>query len=188
MESLFFSISIKNKKIIEQFDSLSLMSGCYIYKFLSKYVSNVSIKWPNDVYINDKKVAGILLEGVSTSSLDALIIGIGININTIDFDEEIKDKATSLRKETNIIYNIDSLRDELVVYLKEMVNDIENGSKDYLDIIKNNNYLKDKEVFATLNNKIEKVKVIDIADDNSLKVMHDNKIYYLREGEVVKVN
>ena len=164
------------------------MSGCYIYKFLSKYVHNVSIKWPNDVYINDKKVAGILLEGVSTSSLDALIIGIGININTIDFDEEIKDKATSLRKETNIIYNIDSLRDELVVYLKEMVNDIENGNKDYLDIIKNNNYLKDKEVFATLNNKIEKVKVIDIPDDNSLKVMFDNKIYYLREGEVVKVN
>ena len=187
-ESLLFSILIKNKKIIEQFDSLSLMSGCYIYKFLSKYVSNVSIKWPNDVYINDKKVAGILLEGVSTSSLDALIIGIGININTIDFDEEIKDKATSLRKETNIFYNIDSLRDELVVYLKEMVNDIENGNKDYLNIIKNNNYLKDKEVFATLNNKIEKVKVIDIADDNSLKVMHDNKIYYLREGEVVKVN
>ena len=65
---------------------------------------------------------------------------------------------------------------------------ISDKNKDYLDIIKNNNYLKDKEVFATLNNKIEKVKVIDIADDNSLKVMHDNKIYYLREGEVVKVN
>ena len=72
--------------------------------------------------------------------------------------------------------------------MKLLVIDIQKGNKDYLDIIKNNNYLKDKEVFATLNNKIEKVKVIDIADDNSLKVMHNNNIYYLREGEVVKVN
>ena len=43
-------------------------------------------------------------------------------------------------------------------------------------------------MYDTQSFEIEKVKVIDIADDNSLKVMFDNKIYYLREGEVVKVN
>ncbi len=184
-ENLLFSILIKDKKLLEKFDSLSLMSGCYIFKVLSKYVNNVKIKWPNDVYINDKKCVGILLEGISYSSLEAIVLGIGINVNTIDFDEEIKNIATSLKIETNIEFDLNILRNEVLASLKEMVNDALIDKKDYLKILRNNNYLKDKEVLASIYNNIEKVKVIDIADDNSLVVLFNNKKYYLKEGEVI---
>ncbi|MBO4339642.1 MAG: biotin--[acetyl-CoA-carboxylase] ligase [Clostridia bacterium] len=59
------------------------------------------IKWVNDIFINNKKVCGILTEAVSTAgsrTADALIIGIGINVYTSDFPDEIKDIAGSLNE------------------------------------------------------------------------------------------
>ena len=87
--SLLFSILFKDRQIIDNFASLSLLSAVTIFKFLSKYVLNVSIKWPNDVYVNDKKICGILLESISYDlKISALVLGIGININTKEFNEE----------------------------------------------------------------------------------------------------
>lgn len=59
------------------------------------------IKWPNDVIINKKKYCGILTEMSSEPDyIHYVIVGIGINVNTEDFPEEIKDTATSLYLET----------------------------------------------------------------------------------------
>ncbi|MDP8214066.1 MAG: biotin--[acetyl-CoA-carboxylase] ligase [Candidatus Euphemobacter frigidus] len=56
------------------------------------------IKWPNDIIINDKKVGGILIElSAGERFVKYLIVGIGINVNTEDFPEEIREHATSLR-------------------------------------------------------------------------------------------
>ncbi|WP_335869692.1 biotin--[acetyl-CoA-carboxylase] ligase [Bacillus sp. 2205SS5-2] len=60
------------------------------------------IKWPNDLLINGKKITGILTELVAESDkINAVIIGIGINVNqqVESFSEEIKDVATSIRLE-----------------------------------------------------------------------------------------
>jgi BirA family biotin operon repressor/biotin-[acetyl-CoA-carboxylase] ligase len=54
------------------------------------------IKWPNDIYIQGKKVCGILAETLSTLSGAAVVLGIGINVNSLDFDPEIQSTATSL--------------------------------------------------------------------------------------------
>ncbi len=54
----------------------------------------ISIKWPNDIYVNDQKIAGILIENtLKESSISSSIIGIGINVNQIDFSIKT---ATSL--------------------------------------------------------------------------------------------
>jgi len=65
---------------------------------------NFRIKWPNDILLNDKKIAGILTEISSDMDIvDYLIIGIGMNINTPKdvFPPEIKETATSIFIETN---------------------------------------------------------------------------------------
>lgn len=57
------------------------------------------IKWVNDLYIKDKKVCGILAEGIAnheTGDIDKVVVGIGINIDTVSFPEEIKDIAASV--------------------------------------------------------------------------------------------
>lgn len=56
-----------------------------------------SIKWPNDIIVNGKKVCGILTElSAELSMVNYVVIGIGINANTESFPDEIKDMATSL--------------------------------------------------------------------------------------------
>jgi BirA family transcriptional regulator, biotin operon repressor / biotin---[acetyl-CoA-carboxylase] ligase len=64
-----------------------------------------SIKWSNDIYIGDKKVCGILIQNsLSGNRLQSCIVGIGININQLDFPKNIN--ATSLRLETAQIFDL----------------------------------------------------------------------------------
>ncbi|MEO8399751.1 MAG: biotin--[acetyl-CoA-carboxylase] ligase [Ignavibacteriaceae bacterium] len=75
-----------------------------------------SLKWPNDIMLNGKKVAGILSEVSNLkSSFKKFIIGIGINVNSISFSEEINSRATSLFKESKIEINAEEL---LISFIK----------------------------------------------------------------------
>ena len=60
-----------------------------------------NIKWPNDILINGKKIAGILTE-ISTEmdAIDYIVVGLGMNVNTPDFPDDIHKKATSIFIET----------------------------------------------------------------------------------------
>lgn len=61
-----------------------------IYDYLCSYVSDVSIKWPNDIYVDDRKISGILIENdLMGSSVKNSIVGIGMNINQQKFPKEI---------------------------------------------------------------------------------------------------
>ena len=58
------------------------------------------IKWPNDIILNNKKLGGVLTElSCEKDSINYIVTGIGINVKTLAFDDEIKDKATSIYKE-----------------------------------------------------------------------------------------
>jgi len=61
----------------------------------------IAIKWPNDILVSGKKLAGILTE-ISTQgdSIDYVVVGLGLNVNTPRFPEDIRDKATSMLIET----------------------------------------------------------------------------------------
>lgn len=75
--------------ISNQFDlSLAVSLGCF--DFVLKYIKeNIKIKWPNDIYINDRKAGGILIENVIKGNLwQWAIVGIGLNINQENFDPE----------------------------------------------------------------------------------------------------
>lgn len=61
------------------------------------YDVDCGIKWPNDIYCNGKKVAGILCEGVMRQNrLESAIVGIGLNVTTSVFPDELKDVASSI--------------------------------------------------------------------------------------------
>lgn len=61
--------------------------------------ANAQIKWPNDIVLNGKKICGILTELIFRDHIYAVIIGVGINVNTEHFPEEIKEIAGSLKAE-----------------------------------------------------------------------------------------
>lgn len=63
--------------------------------------AKIDIKWVNDLYLNGRKVAGILAEGIFSpdGALSAVVLGIGINVGVTDFPDELKSIATSLGNE-----------------------------------------------------------------------------------------
>jgi BirA family biotin operon repressor/biotin-[acetyl-CoA-carboxylase] ligase len=88
-------------------------------RFLAKYVPEVLIKWPNDMYVHDSKLAGDLTEhSVSGGQLDFTVAGIGINVNEELFPTEIP-HPTSLFLETGQHYDIGTLMEEYLGVLRE---------------------------------------------------------------------
>jgi BirA family biotin operon repressor/biotin-[acetyl-CoA-carboxylase] ligase len=87
--------------------------------FLAKYVPDVLIKWPNDMYVHDHKLAGDLTEhSVSGGRLDFTVAGIGINVNEENFPSGIP-HPTSLFLETGQHFDVETLLDEYLSVLRE---------------------------------------------------------------------
>lgn len=77
---------------------------------------NVAIKWPNDVVISGKKICGILTEmELERTSIREVVIGVGINVNLSDIEDEIKNVATSLYLETGKKYD----RNEIINFVMQ---------------------------------------------------------------------
>ena len=93
---------------------LSQTVSLAIYDFLSTYItSNLRIKWPNDLYVGDKKIAGILIQNVlSGASLQSSVVGIGININQTEFLSDAPNPI-SLKQLTQKDYHLDTMIEEL---------------------------------------------------------------------------
>ena len=178
-ENIALSILLKPDNSVN-ISNISLVVGASVFNTLNRYVK-CSIKWPNDIIVNDKKICGILLEAISSSEIEAVIVGIGINVNQVEFDEEIKSKATSLKLELNKDIDKDEIIKNLINDFDYLYTDFLNEGNEYMEIIRNNFYLKDKEGFI---NNIEKVKIIDIDDDGKLIVLKNGKIEKLNSGEI----
>lgn len=98
-ENLTFSFFIDDLhlEIHSQFN-LSKVIAIILVDFFKSYGVAAKIKWPNDIYINDSKVAGVLIENqLKGGMLKSAIVGIGININQTLFEGL---RATSLSLET----------------------------------------------------------------------------------------
>ncbi len=180
-ENLLFSLLIKDKALIDKFSSLSVISAFSIIKALN--LEHLSIKWPNDIYYKDCKLCGILLEAVTRNEIECLIIGIGLNVNQKDFVGEYKRTPTSLYQITNQTQDMKLLKDKVFNQIYCDFMKVKEGYDFYNDI-KEYDYLKDREVYAEINNEVKQIKVIGIDSDYSLKVLKDNETYNLSSGEV----
>lgn len=102
--NIAFSIYIETNCNIEKLNGITVEIANNIVDIFDKdYGITLDIKEPNDLIINNKKVGGILTESkVVSETVKFLVIGIGINTNKMNFNEDIKDIATSIKKEFNI--------------------------------------------------------------------------------------
>lgn len=99
--NIYMSILLKPEISPNQAPMLTLVMALSVAEAV-KTVSgmNAYIKWPNDLVINKKKICGILTEmNLDGTGIKHVVIGVGINVNTPDFPEDIRQTATSLRIE-----------------------------------------------------------------------------------------
>lgn len=183
-DSLLFSLLIKEEALINKFESLSIISAYSLLEVFKDYrLNNLSIKWPNDVYVNGKKILGILLEAITVEKIECLIIGIGINVNQDKFVGDYKTEPTSLYLELNKHIDINELKDKVYKQINHNLNLIKEGYDFYDEIVKYD-YLKDKEVYASINDEVKQIKVLGINHDYSLKIKVDNEIKDINSGEI----
>ncbi len=118
--------------VYDQF-RLSVAVSLACYDFAKTYVpDNLKIKWPNDIYINDRKAGGILIENVIAGQLWLWsAIGVGLNINQLNFDS-LSSSATSLRSITGNIYDVMDLARELHEKISDRINKLRTQNFDEL--------------------------------------------------------
>lgn len=105
--NIAFSFFIQMNCDIQKLDGITLKIAQIIVEiFKTEYEIDLSIKKPNDIVFNNKKIGGILTETkVISETVKNLVVGIGINTNKEHFSEDIKGTATSIKKEFNINVN-----------------------------------------------------------------------------------
>ena len=124
-KNLLFSIALdmsflkaENQFLLTQIVSVTMID------VLKKYLPEESlfIKWPNDIYFNDKKIAGILIKNeIKGMMMGTSIIGIGLNVNQTSFDESLPNPI-SMKMITGKEYNLETLLNDICFELKTNAN------------------------------------------------------------------
>ena len=159
---------------------ITLMTGVAVADLLSEYCPGaVTLKWPNDVQIRGKKVCGILAEMSASErgGVDFIVVGIGINVNIRkkDFDESIRNMATSLAEEAGhdisrldlTVKLFDRFDDLYIRLLDSGFGSIKGAWLLYCDMV-------GKQARVIFKNDIESGKVLGI-DDYGALVISDEK-------------
>lgn len=112
---------------------LSKMTTLGIYSALSKYINNLRIKWPNDIYAGNQKLGGILIENsIMYSSIKSAVIGIGINVNQTQFKSSAPNPV-SLANLTNQQFNCELVLAEILAGIDRYYSLLSDGSEDQID-------------------------------------------------------
>jgi len=148
-KNLTFSLLLRPTfmRVEEQF-SISKMIALSICDWLKSKKIKPLIKWPNDIYVGDKKIAGILIENsFSSPILDISIIGIGLNLNQTFFSPEIPN-PTSLLLLTGMSHRPENVLSELIMSIQTRYLQLKNGLKEKVS----DDYLKSLYRFQILSN------------------------------------
>lgn len=182
--NLLFSILLKDPKYFEFTNTISIVSAYTILRVLQDYgLNDVSIKWPNDVYVGDKKICGILLEAITHTNIECLIIGVGVNVNQTEFNKDYIHEPTSIKNILNKDIDVDELKNSIYSKFIENLEKLIQGYDFYEDINKYN-YLQNKNVYALIDNQKRLVKVKGINKDYTLCVINDETEFNLNSGEI----
>ena len=173
--NIYISFLIKYNLSIQNHFLFSAFTANSITEFLNRYINeNINIKWPNDITINGKKIAGIMTEIVQKNNLQYIIIGAGINIFTspkiTDYQTcSLKDFNVNLRYENALIDLIYSYFTEYEMIINKNYNQILNKFKDRMI------QLGSKVTIQLPNGDIRKVLLKNLNFDGSLLVDEDGK-------------
>lgn len=188
-KGLWMSIILRPPYLPMEAPKTTLMVAVAITKALHSIgLKSAAIKWPNDILVQGKKLAGILTEMQgSMEEIDYIIIGIGLNtqIEKEDFPEELKNIATSLSNEGITVSRNEILSIILKSIEDEYRNVCMNGFESILNDWRKLNMMIGREVQVKLNNETYTGFADAIDDDGNLIVtMHDGTKRRVVAGDI----
>lgn len=120
--NIYMSILLRPEFEADRAPMITLVMAYSVAKVLQENgFTDVQIKWPNDLVLSGKKVCGILTEmHLQGTTIDSIVVGVGVNVNTTSFSEELVDKATSLFLECGKLLDKEQLIVDIVETFMEM--------------------------------------------------------------------
>ena len=187
-KNALFTIICKDLNIeISSIFIFNIIVSLALYETFNIYLKNenIKIKWPNDILINNKKTAGILIESsISGNSVKNILIGVGININEDRFQLNLPN-ATSFFTLSSKKYETDEV---IFTFL-----DILNNKLSYFNFSSNFNYkaeylsklygINNKRYFRSNGNVFEGT-IVDVNSNGQLLVDIDGKIKEFNNKEI----
>ena len=183
-ENIYMSISFSTNQDLKFFSSFSLVTALSVQKALTKHKFDTKIKWPNDIYINSKKVGGILIETLNKDKNNIVVVGIGLNVF-------MKSNSKIDREWTSLILENESMSIDRNKIISDIVNELlvdkktfeERGFGVFSNEFNELNILKNKKVSLS-NSQYDDVVALDVNEDGSLNVKTKSEIKKIFSGEV----
>lgn len=188
---LYFSIVLRPKIDMARLPLITLMAGIAVFDTLIEFDLKPDIKWVNDILIGEKKIAGILAETVDTPTGLAVIVGIGVNLASSSFPEDIARTATSVEAETGQKIDADLLAETLTRYLAyfyDMLCNVDGAA----DIIRHwqrrSSYFVGKGVRVSLEGSTIEGTTDGLEENGALRVKTDNgSVTIIQAGDVQRL-
>lgn len=168
---------------------ISKVVSLAIVEFLKTETENVSIKWPNDIYVGKNKIAGILIENsLKGSNMFSTIIGIGLNLNQEFFFSDAPNPV-SLKQITGKNYEIQAIAALLIQYISEWYKKLKNNEfKEVNSEYKSNLFRFNQWSLFSVKEKMFEARISGIGEFGQLILeKHDgtNSEYLFKEVEFV---
>jgi BirA family transcriptional regulator, biotin operon repressor / biotin---[acetyl-CoA-carboxylase] ligase len=186
--NILMSIILKPEFIIPSEQYILNMSICNAIANTLQEMGNIEIKikWPNDIILNDKKIGGILIQNIiSSSQIKYSVVGIGLNINQEVFSDEMV-YVSSLTKETGKKYSLKQITNLILEKFYSNYNKLKiHQSKDIIQEFNLNLWKRNQKVVA-LNKSNENVELIifGVSEKGELIASIGKKIKKIIHGEI----
>ncbi|NLD26528.1 MAG: biotin--[acetyl-CoA-carboxylase] ligase [Acholeplasmataceae bacterium] len=183
-EDLLLSILLKDDLPTVNIFGLSLVTAAAVHSSLSEIAAPV-IKWPNDIILNNKKIAGILIESIICNNRpECLVIGIGVNVNTENYPEDLCEKATSLAIENGKKYSIQELQEKVLEEFSYFYDDFLHGGNLAFLVCRKYSSLIGKEVEINDFKDRQKGVVLDILPNGNILLWLKSGNQEFHSGEI----
>lgn len=189
-ENMLFSVfltpdnlSVSNQVVLTQFTSICLV------EILRKIGISARVKWPNDIYVNDKKIAGVLIENtISGNKIANAVIGIGLNVNQMNFENV---SATSIQIEKSEFCSIESILFMLLFEMNVWWKNVTDGKHELLrSKYLENMYLLNQSATFEDNEGVFVGVIKGVNEEGLLQIEKDKivKLYDLKEIKFISQN
>lgn len=177
-KNIYLSLRYQTNKNFSELGGLSLVVGLSVCAVL-KNLPNVKLKWPNDVYVDDKKIAGCLIE---LQAISDVIIGIGLNVNMQDAN---LDRAwASIKTITGVDMDRNILVAELIKSLIKNITIFEKQSlAPFMQDFQRQDYLLNKAVTLNCGNKKYQGIASGINEQGHFGLLINGEIQYFSSGD-----
>lgn len=186
-EGLWFSILLKPQKNVSELSGLTIAVGLAVLNAINKLAGvKAMIKWPNDIVLDGKKLCGVLCESVIHDGIcECLVCGIGINILSESFDEQISSVATSLKISTGKEFSREEICAEILNELEILYFEyLKNGLGNLIANYKENCITLGKGIVLISDEGKKDALAVDVGDDGELIVIINGEKKHISSGEV----